>query len=106
MGKIRVGMTGMVLAMLPFIAAHAEDPRCKAPPYGGTEAGFRSFAQTFGTLVTPARVLSVVCDAKFGGDRTALYNLGFTDADINALDTADLAVQMLGAIRNIARHSN
>jgi hypothetical protein len=63
-------------------------------------------SQTFGALVTPARVLSAVCDAKFGGDRTALYNLGFTDDDIDTRDTADLAVEMLGAIRNIARHSN
>jgi hypothetical protein len=99
-------MAGLVLAMVPFIAAHAEDPRCKAPPYGGSEAGFKSFAQTFGVIVTPAKVLSGVCDAKFGGDRTVLYNLGFTDADIDTRDTADLAIEMLGAIRNIARHSN
>jgi hypothetical protein len=99
-------MAGLVLAMVPFIAAHAEDARCKAPPYGGSEAGFKSFAQTFGVIVTPAKVLSGVCDAKFGGDRAVLYNLGFTDADIDTRDTADLAVEMLGAIRNIARHSN
>jgi hypothetical protein len=106
MQKVRAGMIGMVLAILPVIAAHAEEPKCKAPPYGGTEAKFRSFAQTFGVLVTPSRVLSSVCDAKFGGDRTMLYNLGFTDADIDARDTVNLAVEMLRAVRNIARHSN
>jgi hypothetical protein len=99
-------MVILVLAVTPFIAARAEDSRCKVPPYGGTEAKFRSFAETFGMLVTPAKVLSGVCNAKFGGDRTALYNLGFTDADIDTRDTADLAVEVVGAIRNIARHSN
>lgn len=84
----------------------ARHSRCKVPPYGGAEAKFRSFAETFGVLVTPSRVLSGVCDAKFGGDRSGLYNLGFTDADIDTRDTADLAVEVVGAIRNIARHSN
>jgi hypothetical protein len=106
MRKVRVGLVGMVLAVLPFIAARAEDPRCKVPPYGGADAKFRSFAETFGVLVTPAKVLSGVCDAKFGGDRSGLDNLGFTDADIDTRDTADLAVEVVGAIRNIARHSN
>jgi hypothetical protein len=106
MRKVRVGMVGMVLAVLPFIAARAEDSRCKVPPYGGAEAKFRSFAETFGVIVTPAKVLSGVCNAKFGGDRTMLYNLGFTDSDIDVQDTADLAVEMIGAVRNIARHSN
>ena len=41
---------------------------------------------------------------KFSGTpRTALYNLGFTDADIDAKDTEDLAVDMLSAARDLAR---
>lgn len=94
-------MAGLVLAMMPFIAANAEDPRCQAPPYGGSEAGFRSFATTFGTVVPPARILAAICNAKFGGDRIALYNLGLTDADIDAMDTADLAVKMLNSVKDL-----
>ncbi len=101
MRKVRVGMVGLVLAVTPFIAAHAEDPRCQAPPYGGSEAGFRSFAATFGTIVAPAKILAAICDAKFGGSRVALYNSGLTDADIDAMDTADLAVKMLEAVKNL-----
>jgi hypothetical protein len=88
MRKVRMGMVGIALAVLPFIAARAEDSRCKVPPYGGAEAKFRSFAATFGVLVTPAKVLSGVCNAKFGRDRTVLYNLGFTDSDIDSQDSS------------------
>lgn len=75
--------------------AHAGDPRCDAPPYGGTIAGFKAFVKDFGAIVVPANVLPAVCNAKFGGDRTALYNLGFTDHDIDAKDTEELAVEMI-----------
>ena len=87
--------------------AVAADPRCSTPPYGGSVATYKAFIKNFGPLLDdPTRMLSGVCDAKFGGDRTALYNLGFTNADIDTRDTADLAVEVIGAIRNIARHSN
>jgi hypothetical protein len=45
---------------------------------------------------------SGVCDAKFGGDRKGLYNLGFTDADIAGKDTSDLAVDLIAALKNLA----
>jgi hypothetical protein len=85
-------------------AARADDPRCNVPPYGGTVAEYKAFVANFGQYVVPARVLSSMCNMKFSGTpRTALYNLGFTDADIDAKDTEDLAVDMLSAARDLAR---
>jgi hypothetical protein len=81
-------------------AAYAGDPRCNAPPYGGTVPEYKAIVANFGQIVVPTRVLSSVCNAKFSGTpRTALYNLGFTDAEIDAKDTEDLAVDMLNATK-------
>jgi uncharacterized protein YecT (DUF1311 family) len=90
--------------------AHAIDPRCNAPPYGGTDAGYQSFVLTLGRLLDPAsperasdKLWSAICKAKFGGlERTGLYNLGFTDAQINATNVDKLAVDMLKALKNLA----
>lgn len=83
-------------------SAYAADPRCAVPPYGGTVQSFKAFVQSFGHLVVPTKFLSAVCNAKFGGDRTGMYNLGLTDADIDSKDTEDLAVQMIIAMKNLA----
>jgi hypothetical protein len=83
--------------------ARADDPRCNAPPYGGTVAEFQAFVKNFGVLVVPTKILPAICNAKFGGaDRTGLYNLGFTDQDIDGKDTEDLGVQMIIALKNLA----
>jgi hypothetical protein len=77
--------------------------KCSVPPYGGSVAGFKAFTKNFGGILdTPGKTLSAVCRAKFGGDRTTLYNLGFTDQDISTKDTADLAYEMMLAIKNVA----
>ncbi|MBP0111067.1 hypothetical protein [Bradyrhizobium vignae] len=78
--------------------AFADDTRCKAPPYGMSDHDFRLFVEVFGHIVTPTRILPAVCNVKFGGaDRTALYNLGFTDRDIDSKSVGILASDMLGA---------
>ena len=58
--------------MVAFASAgHASDPRCSAPPYGGTVQDFQLFVKYFGQYVTPAKFLSGICDVKYGGaDRT------------------------------------
>lgn len=86
---------------------HANDARCSSPPYGDTVQAFQAYVKSFGQYVAPARFLSSICDVKFGGaDRTPMYNLGFTDQDIDSKPTCDLAVDMLTAIRRFARQTN
>jgi hypothetical protein len=47
-------------------------------------------------------MLSQICKVKFEhADRTTMYNLGFTDDEIREKDTADLAVQMVEALKNL-----
>jgi len=49
-------------------------------------------------LDNPAKTVQAICNMKFGGaDRTALYNLRFSDEEINRKDTSELAVDMLKA---------
>jgi len=91
----------IVAVMVMQTAAHAGDPRCNAPPYGGSVAEFKAFVESFGQIVTPATILPFICMAKFGGEsRNALYNLGFTDEQI---DKMNLAVDFLDAVRKVAR---
>jgi hypothetical protein len=63
---------------------HGNDPRCAAPPYGDTVQAFQAFVKNFEKYVAPAKVLSSMCQMKFGGaDRAAMYNLGFADQEID-----------------------
>jgi hypothetical protein len=82
------------------------DDECDRPPYGGTVAEYKAFVEVFGKLLDkPANVLTATCKLKFAGaDRTPLYNLGFTDADIDIKSTADLAVAELNAMRKRLRN--
>ena len=94
---------GSVVFVALFSQARADDPRCNAPPYGGTIVEFQAFVKNFGALVVPTQILPAICNAKFGGaDRTGLYNLGFTDQDIDSKDTEDLGVQMIIALKSLA----
>ena len=79
--------------------AHADDPRCNRPPYGGSPDRYRAFLEAYGQkLDNPAKTVQAICNMKFGGaDRTALYNLRFSDEEINRKDTSELAVDMLKA---------
>lgn len=98
----------LILLASSFFAAvgHANDVRCSAPPYGDTVAAFQSFVKYFGQYVTPAKFLSGICEVKYGGaDRSPLYNLGFTDKDIETKSTADLGVDMLTALRRLAKQT-
>ncbi len=92
-----------LLAVISCSAAHAVDPRCNAPPYGMPESDFRAFVETFNGVITPTKTLPALCNAKFGGaDRTGLYNLGFTDRDIDSKKMGDLALQFIVALKNFA----
>jgi hypothetical protein len=94
---------GAVVFVALSSQARADDPRCNAPPYGGTVAGFQAFVKNFGAIVTPTKMLPAICNVKFSGaDRTGMYNLGFTDQDIDTKSTEDLAVQMVIALKNLA----
>jgi len=78
-------------------------PDSNAPPYGGTVEEYKAFVTNFGAVVVPAKILKGICDAKYGGaDRTGLYNLGFTDEDIDSKGTEDLAVDMVIALKQLA----
>jgi len=88
---------------VPSQASGVGDRRCNAPPYGGTVAGYKAFIKDIGPLLdNPAKMLAGICNVKFGhANRTAMYNLGFTDEEIRTKDTADLAVEMVQALKNL-----
>jgi len=71
---------------------------CSSPPYGGSAVEYKAFVKDFGELVVPTRFLHIVCALKYEhGDRTPLYNLGFTDAEIDSADTEELGVATISA---------
>lgn len=77
-------------------AAHAEDPRCAHPPYGGSPDRYRAVLEVYGRdIATVDKLLEEICKMKFdGADRSALYKLQFKDADIDSMGTAALALEM------------
>ncbi len=102
MSKLNQLALAATLVAVLSAAAHAADPRCNAPPYGSTVAKFKAFAQTFGHIVPPTTMLPAICNAKYSGaSRLGMYNLGLTDQEIDAKDTADLAVQMILAMKKL-----
>ncbi|MFT4115979.1 hypothetical protein [Bradyrhizobium sp.] len=83
--------------------SQADDARCAVPPYGAPVQSFRAFVKNFGSLVPPAKFLPSICQIKYGGaERTPLYNLGFTDSDIDGKPLEDLWVEVLDAVRRLA----
>jgi hypothetical protein len=96
-----------VAAMLIPVAASAAADRCSVPPYGGSVVGYKAYTNSFGDVVPAAHILASICKAKYEGlDRTALYNAGFTDADINTMDVPDLAVSLLEYMRKVLRRDD
>ncbi|MCK1474149.1 hypothetical protein IVB27_04810 [Bradyrhizobium sp. 197] len=94
------------LPMLGAVAAHADDARCAVPPYGASVHSFQAFAKNFGHLVTPSKFLPSICQIKYGGaDRTSMYNLGFTDQDIDGKPLEDLWVEVLTELHRLARQT-
>ena len=86
-------------AQAPLSPANADDPRCNAPPYGGTVAGYKAFVGLTMQLGLPAvHFMSGVCKAKLGGDRTGFYNLGITDAEIDGQSMDDFWITVLRAV--------
>jgi hypothetical protein len=68
-----------------------------------TEGEFKAFVEALGHIVSPAKTLPIICNMKHSGaDRTALYNLGFTDRDIESKKVGDLATGAIMALHNIA----
>ncbi len=100
-GKLALGAT-IVFAW--STTAHAGDPRCYKPPYGGSPDRYRGIEETYRqTLDSVAKTLEEICNMKFGGaDRAALHQLGFTDDAIDARDTTVLAVEMFQAVKDRA----
>ena len=94
---------GVALAIFCCSQVRADDPRCAAPPYGLRDVSFKAFVKNFGHLVVPTQMLPALCNAKFGGaDRAGLYNLGFTDQDIDSKDLGDLAAEVILALHDLA----
>lgn len=93
--------------MLGAVAGRADDARSAVPPYGGSIQSFQAFAKTFGHLVAPSKFLPSICQIKFGGsDRTAMYNLGFTDEDLDRKPLEDLWVEVLTEVHRLASKMN
>jgi hypothetical protein len=83
-------------------ASRSADPRCDAPPYGGTAAEFQAFVRKYGHVVAPAKILSGICNAKSGrSSRTGLYRLGFSDSKIDAENTEILAADTIVALKKL-----
>jgi hypothetical protein len=97
-------IASIAIGLLCCSQASADDDRCRVPPYGMTDREFKAYVDAFGHLVTSSKILPALCNLKYGrGDRTALYNLGFTDREIESKSLAELAVEELTAIRELAR---
>ena len=93
----------LFILLLSRQEAVAEDARCEVPPYGMSDQEFKQFVDLFGHIVTPARTLPIICNMKFGGgDRTALYNLGFTDQDIDSKRVGVLTSEMILALKKLS----
>jgi hypothetical protein len=94
------------LAILIAVAwssmAFAGDPRCNRPPFGGSPDRYRAILENYGQkLASVTKTLEEICNMKFGGaDRTALYTLGFTDEEINRLDTSALTVDVIKGVKS------
>lgn len=92
------------LSVAPFSAAA---DRCSVPPYGATLSEFHAFAKSFGTVMPVATFFPAICRAKFEGvDRTALYNAGLTDAQIDQESVGELAVKMITFMYKLAHQSD
>jgi hypothetical protein len=81
--------------------AHAGDPRCNRPPYGGSPDRYRALTQAYSQTVDDLSTkLEGICNMKFGGaDRTELLNLGLTNDAIDKADTSVLAVKLFQAAK-------
>ncbi|HEX4159523.1 MAG TPA: hypothetical protein VHY79_13700 [Rhizomicrobium sp.] len=76
--------------------------QCDSPPYGGTQSEFQGFVHKFGHIVTPAKILAGVCNAKSGrASRAGLYRLGLTDTQIEAESTERLATDTIVALKKL-----
>lgn len=85
-----------------FQDVRTTDDRCNKPPYGGTAAEFQGFVNRFGRIVTPAKILTGICNAKFGrSPRAGLHKLGFTDAKIESENTEQLAADTILALKTL-----
>jgi hypothetical protein len=94
------------LLLVFCVTARAGESKCNAPPYGDTVQKFKSYVANFGQYADPSKTLPAICRMKYeGADRQTLYGLGFTDEDINSKSTMDLAVQLMDALRNLAKHT-
>jgi hypothetical protein len=79
----------------------ADNKRCNSPPYGGTVSDYNAYMKSFSYLFdNPHKIPSYICKIKFfGADRTTMYNLGFTDNEINHSNVYDLSVNMVIALK-------
>lgn len=97
--------SAMFALLLVVHLAHAGDSRCNAPPYGATEASYTAYVNSFGGIVPPMKLFSSICRAKYDNDtaaRDTLHKLGIFDQQIDSEGVADLAVDVLKTIKNIA----
>ena len=100
--RLLMGSFILVVVVALNVPAHADDPRCNRPPYGGSPDRYRAALEAFGQKVEEAaKTLQAICNMKFGGaDRTPLYNLGLQNAEIDREDTSLLAMKMLKAAKD------
>src|SRR3954464_7263004 len=83
-------------------AVYADDVRCGRPPYGGSPDRYRAILETYGNkMPSVTKTLEEICNMKFaGGDRAALYKLGYSDGEIDRADTETLAVDAINGFKN------
>jgi hypothetical protein len=103
-----LAMLVIVASVLWFVAcasrAGAQDSaQCAAPPYGDSVESYRAFIKDLGPLLdNPSKMLSGICMVKFGGtSRDALYNMGFTDGDIDTKSVGELGLQLMESLKNL-----
>jgi len=91
-----------ISVLMSVASADAGDPRCNAPPYGGTDAAFHALVNAWGDIINIVPMLTEICNEKFGGaPRTPLYTLGLTDQQIDGKSTEELALDTIQAAHDL-----
>lgn len=102
---VKMALAGVALLVLfSCNVARASDVDCSVPPYGDTWGDYHAYVENFGAYVDPAKLLPAICEGKFKtGDRTTYYKLGISPQDFATKGVTDLAIEMLGTMRKLAR---
>jgi len=101
--KHRISLA-VLLVSLAWSGARAHDARCDGAPYGVPPEKYLALTNIITNLFghPNLKLIAGICNMKYNGaDRTTLYQLGFTDQQIDDTDTGQLVVDFLKALKKV-----